>query len=354
MLVEKSRFKEFLDAVGNDASRAAYRDRMKALALNLGLSSVDEMFSFDRDALTDMLLSWVKKRRNEIAGATIHGILTSLSTMLAFYDEEDRVAWKRVLMAAPKARSVGGDRAPTRDEITDLLDVCDMRMKFAVTAMCSGGFRVGAWDYLRIQDLSVVEVGKARVGRIVIYRGEAEEYITFISPESLKFYEKYVEQRRNIGEDVKPSSPLLRDVWQWQDRRQRLDPSVAQPLDSESVGNIILGYWFKTGRRKRGEKSEFKMVHGFRKFFETNASQGVSKEMDIEALKGRRYSYYKPTEKHLLEEYVKAIPYLTIAEPAPAVALGQEKEELRRQFEDFQRRVIETLKARGIDLAGIS
>jgi hypothetical protein len=58
---------------------------------------------------------------------------------------------------------------------------------------------------------------------------------------------------------------------------------------------------------------EFKQVHGFRKFFETNAKR-VLKGEDVERLKGKRFNYYKPDLEYLVKEYLKAVPYLTINE----------------------------------------
>ena len=56
-------------------------------------------------------------------------------------------------------------------------------------------------------------------------------------------------------------------------------------------------------------------MHGFRKFFQTQAQRAMM-HVNVEVLMGHRLgiadSYYKPTKEQLLTDYLKAVPYLTI------------------------------------------
>ena len=65
------------------------------------------------------------------------------------------------------------------------------------------------------------------------------------------------------------------------------------------------------------KRREWKSGHGYSKFFKTRAEQ-VMKPANVELLSGRDIgvsgSYYKPTEKDLFEDYLKAIDLLTINE----------------------------------------
>ena len=62
-------------------------------------------------------------------------------------------------------------------------------------------------------------------------------------------------------------------------------------------------------------RHEFKALHGFRKFFKTNAER-VMKPLNVELLMdhdtGVSDSYWRPTEKEVLEDYLKAVEFLTI------------------------------------------
>jgi hypothetical protein len=68
-------------------------------------------------------------------------------------------------------------------------------------------------------------------------------------------------------------------------------------------------------RNERKRKHDFS-VHGFRKFFKTKAELGGMKPINVETLMGHSTgisdSYYHPTEKDLLEDYLKIVNHLAI------------------------------------------
>ena len=59
------------------------------------------------------------------------------------------INWKRISKGLPRVKNSSSDRAPTIEEIRKLVEYPDRRIKPIVYAMASGGFRLGAWDYLR-------------------------------------------------------------------------------------------------------------------------------------------------------------------------------------------------------------
>ncbi len=67
--------------------------------------------------------------------------------------------------------------------------------------------------------------------------------------------------------------------------------------------------------KDRERRHQFKTVHGFRKFFKTQAEQHMN-SAKVEILMrhdlGVFKSYYKPQEKEVLEDYLKAVKNLTI------------------------------------------
>jgi hypothetical protein len=69
---------------------------------------------------------------------------------------------------------------------------------------------------------------------------------------------------------------------------------------------------------EKGQKRrEWKIVHGYRKFFKSKAEQ-MMKPINVEILLGHNIglsgAYYRPTEKEILNDYLKAIDELTINE----------------------------------------
>lgn len=63
------------------------------------------------------------------------------------------------------------------------------------------------------------------------------------------------------------------------------------------------------------KRHEWKAAHGYRKFYKTHAEQ-VMKPINVEATMGHdlgiSQSYWKPTEREVLEDYLKAVDLLTI------------------------------------------
>jgi hypothetical protein len=63
------------------------------------------------------------------------------------------------------------------------------------------------------------------------------------------------------------------------------------------------------------KRHEWKAAHGFRKFYKTRTEQ-VMRPINVEITMGHNIgisaSYYKPTEKEVLEDYLKAVDLLTI------------------------------------------
>lgn len=60
---------------------------------------------------------------------------------------------------------------------------------------------------------------------------------------------------------------------------------------------------------------EWKGAHGYRKFYKSRAEQ-VMKPINVEITMGHDLgvseSYWRPTEREVLEDYLKAVPLLTI------------------------------------------
>ena len=82
-------------------------------------------------------------------------------------------------------------------------------------------------------------------------------------------------------------------------------------------------------------RHEWKGAHGFRKFYKTRAEQ-VMKPINVEITMGHNIglssSYYKPTDKEVLEDYLKAVDLLTIN--GNEQKLSRQVEELKNKSRD--------------------
>ncbi len=73
--------------------------------------------------------------------------------------------------------------------------------------MSSSGIRLEAWDYLRWRHIMPIKrEGNRLAAKIVVYAGDEEEYISFLSPEAYSELENWMEFRKGYGERVDGNS----------------------------------------------------------------------------------------------------------------------------------------------------
>jgi hypothetical protein len=128
--------------------------------------------------------------------------------------------------------------------------------------------------------------------------------------------------RADYGEKITGESWLMRDLFRTSSvtRNQRfglakyprkihedaITKLLSRAIDEENIREPL-----KEGQRRY----EWKTSHGLRKFFCTRAEQ-VMKPLNVQLLMGHDIglvgSYLKPTEQDLLEDYKKAVKFLTI------------------------------------------
>ena len=129
--------------------------------------------------------------------------------------------------------------------------------------------------------------------------------------------------RASYGEKIGQDSWLMRDLWQTTNVKYGAKWGLAgypKKLKSSGVKRIIERALWEQGLRQQlrdGKKRhEWKAAHGFRKFYKTRTEQ-VMRPINVEITMGHNIglsaSYYRPTEKEILEDYLKAIDLLTIS-----------------------------------------
>ncbi len=230
------------------------------------------------------------------------------------------VDWDYVNQFLPKVRKSGQDRAPTVEEIRKLVSVADLRMKCVILFLCSSGARIGSAEYLRWGDVLEVEAEDKKLAKVMIYKGEPEEYAAFVTPECWEYLMRYKEVREKVGEKITPSSPVfIQEV-----NKRRFSQSQVRPVGVKTLKNQLgelmnhMGVRSALVERATYTSYEFKQAHGFRKFFKTRMEMSGVKPIITEMLMGHAIgvsgSYMKPTHEEMIEEYTKAIDNLTIIE----------------------------------------
>lgn len=271
-----------------------------------------------------------KVENKEIVAGTLKNYLKIIRLFCRMNDVEDLIGWNKIKISMPKVKEFADDRAPTIDEIRKLVEYNDIRIKAIVYTMASSGIRLDAWEYLKwkhvipIRDEHDHSITKA--AKLIVYAGEPEQYYTFISPEAFQALEQWIELRKRHGENVTGESWLLRDIWETRNKRfGELNTQASNPIKFNSTGvkTMLSRAWHHQGvwteLNEKEKRHEFKLAHGFRKFFETRTQQ-VMKHNNIKILMGHSSSmglsknYYKPTEKEVLDDYLKAVDLLTFSQ----------------------------------------
>jgi hypothetical protein len=261
-----------------------------------------------------------------------------------FCDMNDVVInWRLVTRGMPRGHHAANDRSPTVEEIIQILKYPDVRIKAIVLTMISSGIRVGAWDYLRWKHVIPIEVDNTIVAsKIIVYAGDREQYFSFITPEAYYALKEWMEFRSSYGEKITGESWVMRDLWKTTNITYGAKLGYAKsPVKFRSSGirNLISKALFQQNVRpllKEGQKRhDFKTAHGFRKFFKTQAEQtmmAANVEMLIGHDLGISKSYYKPQEKAIMEDYLKAVKNLTILE-------NTNNEDFKRKLRTFARKM---------------
>ena len=257
----------------------------------------------------------------EITAATLRNFIKAIKLFCEMSDIS--IPWKKITRGIPKIRKHALDRAPTLEEIQKICEYPDRRIKGIVYTMASSGIRLGAWDYLQWENVQPVErQGKIVAAKIIIYVGDDEEYFSFITPEAYYELKKWMQYRKDCGEELQKNSWIIRRLW---DTKKGFyhHGTIRNPekLQSSGIKRLIEDALWTQGIRKKcnlnRNRYEFQTNHGLRKWFKTRCEISGMKSINIEILMGHSIgisdSYYKITEGELLSEYLKAVDYLTIS-----------------------------------------
>ncbi len=331
------RFEYFLDYLGLEGT-------LKEKCINFYEQAKNEPLWTQHQIMQYIEYQKERVEKGEIAESTINNYYKSVKL---FCEMNDIILnWKKIAKGKPQHRDYANDRAPTIEEIKKLLDFPDRRIKVIVLVMLSSGIRVGAWDYLKWKHIIPIKNEKDEViaAKIIVYAGTKEEYFSFITPEAFIAVQEYIDFRASCGEKITGESWLVRDIWKstnvkFQNRGGLA--TVPRRLKSSGVRSIISRAEWEQGIREPlidGKKRhEFQAVHSLRKYFKSHCEQ-VMKSINVEILMGHNIgvsnSYYKPSQKKLLKDYLKAINVLTINKDNNNALIEKEIKELKEKNEN--------------------
>jgi hypothetical protein len=148
--------------------------------------------------------------------------------------------------------------------------------------------------------------------------------------------------RASYGEKITGDSWIMRDIWQTTNVDNGTRSGLAtypKKLKSSGIKRLLERALIEQGIRHQlqngAKRHEWKAAHGFRKFYKSRAEQ-VMKPINVEKTMGHNIgvsrSYYKPTEREVMEDYLKAVSLLTISNDR--IILQKEVAELQQRSKD--------------------
>jgi integrase len=286
-----------------------------------------------------------RANRKEIAESTISNYYKATKLFCEMNDLS--LSWKKISRGLPIGRRAANDRAPTIEEIQKLVEYPDRRIKPIIYTMASSGIRIGAWDYLQWKHVTPLHNGigdEVVAAKLLIYPGDQEEYYTFITPEAYTALKEWMDFRAEYGEKINGDSWLMRDLWQTSNMNYGAKFGLAtypEKLKSSAIKRLIERTLWEQGiphtLAPGAKHHEWKAAHGFRKFYKSRTEQ-VMKPINVELTMGHDIgisaSYYKPTEREVLEDYLKAVDLLTIN--GDKIILQKQVLELKEKSKDSE------------------
>lgn len=263
------------------------------------------------------------------------------------------LAWKRIYATYPEQDNLDGSRGYTRQEIQTMLDFAlGATDKAIILIASSSGVRVGGLEGLKWEDVTPVykidgklalEVTESEVLRsevvcaiLTVYKHTKDEYPAFITSEAYNALQNYRTSWINeIGREPKLNDPLFKEAGLF-----------VKPLRESGIRKRIFRIILKSGLRSRiikARRHNVPAMNGFRRFFNKTFKESISKDSPLASLIKKEYAmghiglvhldrnYFKTNVIELVEEYLNAVPNLTISNEE------RTKEENRKQ----QKRITE-------------
>ena len=309
----------------------------------------------DPDLASNIIATFIKNERKlvesgEMSSNTLPNHIKPIKALL----DANRIPihWKSLNRLLPRRESKSNDRAYTRAEIQKMIEVAsDITDKLTILLFSSGGFRLESWNYFTWKDYIPFQNkdGSYKGGALLVYRGDPENYWTFVTPEACKTLETYREKwNSEIGAYPRPDDPLLKAV-KYPVVRRLNSRGVRKRVD-KIVTKIGLRPPLPPGRKRH----EVQLDHGFRKYFNTMLRRAKVNYLDKEDMMGHKvgleqhYERYQEEDFERFPEYQKAIPFLTISDEERLRLENQQKqgeiEEIEKknlELQDLSRRIDE-------------
>lgn len=320
-------YRVFIEGLKSPVTKAAYSYALSKYLKYLKTEDPDDLLNYKDNpkVIQDQIIAYMIHLKNPPFSLRYATRSQYLAGIMTFYELNDVILNKKKIY-----RYLGEEERPIEnrgyntDEMTRMLEFCDVRVRAIILFLASTGVRIRAITELRLEDLT--DIPEHGLYQVRVYAAAKERYFTFSTPEASTAVNVYLKYRETCGEKLKPTSPLFRDQF---DRNDPYSVRNPQPIKLRALEWLISQTLQKSGLTTVERQTELSDNHGrirknvrltagFRKFFDTQLIyarvEPRTKEMFMGHSIGLDDHYFKPGENYVLEEYFKAIDCLTINE----------------------------------------
>lgn len=270
------------------------------------------------------------------------------------------MAWARIYASFPSPDNNSDGRGYTRDEIKKMLNASKGAMDRAIILVAaSSGVREGGlvlkWKDItpvyKIDGKLVFDVesdaknAKPVCAILNVYRKSNEEYHAFITPEAyyaiLDYKMAWLKETGRLPND---EDPLF-----------KMAGHFIRPISGNGIKNRMYriakssGVWISPSNNKR--RSDIPIMNGFRRFFNKTNKESLSKDSPLAALIKKEYmmahtglvkldkNYFQTHLNELIEEYLDAVPNLTISDEERLRLDNYKKQQKINELEQKEHRI---------------
>jgi integrase len=180
----------------------------------------DSLVQLKPEQIKTMVLNYIihlKKVARQTAekarrgGLSVNSIKSYLAGVQSFLEFNDIVLnWKKIAKYYPEPVT-NNLRAYTKEEISKLLSIADLRDRCLILLMTSTGMRVGAIKSLKIKHLTRL-YEQNNIGVLSVYpESKDDKYNAIITPECMASLDEYIDYRRKQHEKIRGESYIIRD-----------------------------------------------------------------------------------------------------------------------------------------------
>jgi len=300
------------------------------------------MVTIPTEKLQIMIEDYVMDLKKRINPNSIPSYVHPLKLFLECNDID--LNWRKIKRLFPQPVKPSGDSAYSTKDIKKMLDCTpNLRNRALIHFLASTGCRIGALPVMKLKHLLEMPNDCKLVQ---VYENSIEEYFTFLTPETSKILNEYLEQRKKDNEHLNPESPVFRTKYSLGIAKAKsMTKKAMQAVIDRSVRNAGIRHFSE----KKNGRYLIQLDHGFRKRFNTILKTNNDVNSNIaEKLMGHRRGldgvYFKPTKEQCFKEFRKAIPELSISESVRLQYKNQHQEEELVKYEVGAKNEIESLK----------